>query len=1199
MFGEIFRFEFRFQLRQPIVWICTAIFVLLTFLAITTDSVTIGGSIGAVNRNAPFVVVQILSIMSLIGVFVTTAIVANVVNRDFELGTHELFFSTPLKKADYLGGRFFGALAIAFCMFIPVAASIWVGSLMPWLEPERIGSFLFEPYVFSMLVMVLPNLFVMSAIFFSAAALTRSTMYTYVCVVAFFVLYGVSQSLLGSLDNLTFASLADPFGLAAFFVETRYWTVFEKNTLTPGVMGPILVNRLLWIAIGGLILWATIGRFRLSVAARKTRKAKAHREGTSDELVTHIGSGELPDLSSPRVFGFGPELRQYFLQARIEIVSTLRSAPFIILLLIGILNIIGNSTALDQLFDVSIWPVTNAMIRVISGSFFFYTFVILVFFGGELVWKERQLKLNEVYDALPVPNWVLWASKMTALAAVILVLQVVAMLTTIGIQLAYGYTNFEIPVYVQGLIFDAGIAFILMGVLSFFFQTLGTNKYLGFLLMTIFFVSLLALPRMDYEHVLYRFAQVPSNPYSDMNGYGHFMQGMIWGYAYWSAVAVLLIVAVHLFWVRGTETAFRVRGRLAKRRFSGGAIAAICVGVLSAGAAGAWIYRNTNVINEYRTTDDRERGQAEFEKKYKKYEGLEQPRIVDVKADVDLFPYERDADIRGTYVMTNSHEEPISELHIWLNPLVKGRTITVPAAKVREADEKYGYTIYDLDTPLQPGEKMSISFDLQIRNDGFTNNRGVTDFVHNGTFFNNYDWFPYIGYQSGNELVDTNARRKYGLEPIQRMPKLGDPASLGTNYLGGQSDWLTFETTVSTSPDQIAIAPGYLQREWTENGRRYFHYKMDAPILGFWSYLSARYEVARDKWKDVNIEVYYHKPHEFNVDRMIDGVKKSLDYYTENFGPYQHKQVRIIEFPRYATFAQSFPNTIPFSESIGFIARLDEPDDIDYVFYVTAHEVAHQWWAHQVIGANMQGATVLSETLSQYSALMVMEKEYGRETMQRFLQYELESYLRGRGGELIEEMPLELVENQGYIHYRKGSLVMYALRDYMGEEALNRALSKFVSDHRFGGPPYPTSVDLLSYIRAEASPELEPLISDLFEKITLYENKATSASWSKRDDGKYVVKIDVEAGKYYATGGGKEEPTRIGDLIDIGVLGPKPDEPGKAAPILYLEKKRVDQPKMSFEVVVDSKPDRAGIDPLNKLIDRNPEDNTMKVEEGS
>ena len=179
------------------------------------------------------------------------------------------------------------------------------------------------------------------------------------------------------------------------------------------------------------------------------------------------------------------------------------------------------------------------------------------------------------------------------------------------------------------------------------------------------------------------------------------------------------------------------------------------------------------------------------------------------------------------------------------------------------------------------------------------------------------------------------------------MPSIDDAAARENHYITSESDWIDFETVVSTSPDQIALAPGYLQREWTEDGRRHFHYKMDAPILGLVAWLSADWQVARDRWNDVNIEIYHHRTHRYNVDRMIDAVKKSLDYLTGEFAPYQHRQVRIVEFPRYRGFAQSLPNTIPYSESIGFIARLDEDDDeaIDYVFYVTAHEVAHQWWA--------------------------------------------------------------------------------------------------------------------------------------------------------------------------------------------------------------------------------------------------------------
>jgi aminopeptidase N len=386
----------------------------------------------------------------------------------------------------------------------------------------------------------------------------------------------------------------------------------------------------------------------------------------------------------------------------------------------------------------------------------------------------------------------------------------------------------------------------------------------------------------------------------------------------------------------------------------------------------------------------------------------------------------------------------------------------------------------------------------------------------------------------------------------------------------------------------VALAPGYLQREWEEDGRRYFHYAMDAPILNFFSFLSARYEVVRDSWNDVAIEVYYHPGHEFNLERMTGSVKKSLDYFSREFSPYQHRQLRILEFPRYASFAQSFPNTIPYSESIGFIARVKD-DDIDYPFYVTAHEVAHQWWAHQVIGANVQGSTVLSETLAQYSALMVMEHEYGKDKMRRFLEYELDQYLQGRSVESKKELPLLRVENQPYIHYRKGSLVMYALADAIGEETVNRALARLLDEWAFQGPPYPTSRDLLAALREETPEELRPWLSDLFEHITLYENRATEAVAREAGGGQYEVTVRFEARKVHAGEQGEETEAALNDPIDIGVFD------GEGNP-LYLERHRLDGSVTEITVTVGAEPATAAIDPYHKLIDRHPDDNEVSVE---
>ena len=330
---------------------------------------------------------------------------------------------------------------------------------------------------------------------------------------------------------------------------------------------------------------------------------------------------------------------------------------------------------------------------------------------------------------------------------------------------------------------------------------------------------------------------------------------------------------------------------------------------------------------------------------------------------------------------------------------------------------------------------------------------------------------------------------------------------------------------------------------------------------------------------------------------MIEATQKSLDYFSAQFSPYQYRQFRILEFPAYASFAQSFPNTIPFSEAIGFVADLRDDKDIDYVFYVTAHEMAHQWWAHQVVGRYAQGMTVLVETLAQYSALMVLEREYGPQRMRRFLKYELDRYLSDRGGELIEELPLKLVENQGYIHYRKGSLAMYALKDAIGEAAVNRALRKIIDRYAFKGTPFPRSGELIAALRAEAGPEHQALITDLFEKITLFDLRVAEVDVEETSEGRYRVEVAVSARKFEADGSGRETESPMDVVLDIAVFGEAGDALGEddlPEPLL-LEKQRIRTGETRFEFMVDERPVRVGIDPYLKMIDKNPDDNLKRV----
>jgi len=300
-----------------------------------------------------------------------------------------------------------------------------------------------------------------------------------------------------------------------------------------------------------------------------------------------------------------------------------------------------------------------------------------------------------------------------------------------------------------------------------------------------------------------------------------------------------------------------------------------------------------------------------------------------------------------------------------------------------------------------------------------------------------------------------------------------------------------------------------------------------------------------------------------------------------------------MEFPRYREFAQSFSNMIPYSEGIGFIAHASQEDALDVPFYVTGHELAHQWWGHQVFGAYAQGSSELTESLAEYSALMHGHGEIdGPHNIRTYLKNELDRYLRGLSGEQRKEQPISRVKYEDYIWYHKGSLVMYALKDYIGEARLNAALRKYLEKVKFQEAPYTTSLEFVDAMREATPDELKYIIADLFETITLYDYRTVEATYKMTPEKKYVVRIKVSAKKLRADGLGVEKEIQIDDLVDIGVFTGE----GKNEQALFLPKRRITQPEMEFEVTVDHLTARAGIDPYNKLIDRNPEDNILPCE---
>lgn len=1198
-------FEFRSRLKLISTWVYFTVFFALamTWMAaagglLSAASVSFGS--GKVAVNSPFGIAVTTSVLGIFGTTVMAAIMGRAVQQDFEYRTQTFFFTAPIGKAQYLGGRFLGALGVVLVVFASISLGEWVATLLPGMDAQRLGPNRLAAYLLPIAYVLLPNALLIGGVFFSLAATTRKMLPVYVGSVLVLIGWLLSSQLLADLDNKLLASLVDPFGSRALDVLTEYWTIAERNTRLIPLDGVLRWNRALWLGVAALVCGLCFWRFsftaaaqeRVSKAARKAQAAAAAEAEASPPAATARTARGVAQIDTSRPIALLPHL--VWLNLR----ETIKNIYFGVLVLAGLLFMVFASMNAGSLFGTSTWPVTLQMTSIVSGGFSVFMLILIAFYGGEMVWRERENRLDQILDGTPRPTWLPMLAKLLALMAIPLLLQALLMLCGMGIQASKGYFHFEPGLYLQKLLGIDLLRYWMLCALAIAVHSVVNQKYIGHFVMIVYYVLTVFGSQLGFEHHLYKFADMPGAMYSDMNGFGHFMPRLRWFEAYWGAASLLLLVAAYLLWTRGTVSSGRERLVLARARLSASVLGLVAASSLAFVAIGGFIFYNTNMLNEYVSSHDRQQRRVDYERRYKPLALLPQPKVTEVKLDVALFPREQRIRIRGSYALVNKTAAPIDTVN--LNFLL-GDALTIHAlafgtpATLVDDNLKVGMRRYKLDRALAPGESTRLDFDLEHAPRGFTNEGSETDIVYNGSFIRNSSILPVLGYREDAELERDQDRRKFGLAPKDRMRERDDPVGLQTNVVGPDADFIRFEATVSTEPDQIAISPGYLQREWVDTGRRYFQFKMDAPILNYFAFQSARYAVRKAVWPgpngDVAIEIWYQPGHEFNLDAMVDSVKASLAYNSRNFGAYQYRQFRIIEFPRYQSFAEAFPNTIPFSEAIGFIARVrpDDPKDIDYPYYVTSHEAAHQWWGHQVVTGETQGSTMPIESFAQYSALMVMKARIGDAKMRRFLKYELERYLQGRAFEQKKELPLSRVENQQYIHYSKGSLVMYAMADYLGEATLNRALREFRDEFAFKGPPYPNSSAFLAKLRAVTPPEMQYLVDDMFDRIVLYDNRAVSASAKVLAGGRYEVSVQVSAKKAVADELGKETDVPLADFIDVGVV----DDQGNA---IAIERHKIERADNTFTLTVDRKPAKAGIDPLNKLIDRTPDDNTIAVE---
>ncbi|HEU4455565.1 MAG TPA: hypothetical protein VFR81_21050, partial [Longimicrobium sp.] len=511
-------------------------FVILGLIAFLITAM-LGGAIPDVDTgdalrwiNSPLRIANLMLTISMLAMLMTAAMAGNAVFRDFQTVSYPLFFTTPVRERTYLLGRWLGAVAASVVILLGAPLGMVAACMLPGIEPERVGPWRPEAFAVAFGVLLLPNLLLSSAIFLSAAALTRKMLANYVGGIVLFVGWAAGRMMLRAVDVGVAETLVDPFGGASLDYATRYWTITEQNVNAIPLDGAVLANRALWLAVGAGVMALCAAVFRFAHAPERQSRVPWDPAAAGVEEAAPLA---VP--AARRSFTADAHLRQLAAETRRGVREVVANFWFPVLVGLCLFLVAMTGSQIGSIYGTETYPVTYRVLEMLQGTFSLFLVIIIALYAGELVWHERELRAAGIHDSLPVPAWVPLLARFAALAAIVLVLLFVAMLCGMLIQASKGYFRFEIGLYLRGLfLHDLLLMYLPLIALAVLIQTLVNHKYVGHFVFLVWFIGqFVVYLLLGVRHNLAMYGSAPSLVYSDMNGFGHAIIGWRWFTLYW------------------------------------------------------------------------------------------------------------------------------------------------------------------------------------------------------------------------------------------------------------------------------------------------------------------------------------------------------------------------------------------------------------------------------------------------------------------------------------------------------------------------------------------------------------------------------------------------------------------------------------------------------------------------------------------
>jgi ABC-2 type transport system permease protein len=1181
MIFHLFRFECWYLLRKP----ATYAEILLFFLS--------GLFMGSLRhlpypdvfRNAPYFITYFTGLATLGTIFTITIKVAQGFLKDTETKIDSIVFAMPIRKFVYLFAPIAAVFTLTFLTVSITISGFLIGNYLPGLPTSERGPFSLLSYLWPLLVLAVPNILLCLSLTACIAWLSRNTLSVYIAGLLIYVLYLIgsifsNSPLMAGASPATPEAMAltaklDPFGLAAFFEQTRYWTVAERNSMLLELKGNFLVNRLLVLGISFAVLLFTYLKFSF----RKLKTETSKRKIATEKAV--------PGQKVYRSVAVSSDLFQYQIKSILSLVQmdlrvVVTGLPFLLLLFIwtGLLAFEITNAIDGGVRMAALYANTSLMVSKIVEILPFMGSLILLFYSNELLWKSKNVNFLALTSTNPVRDSSLYVAKFISLAMIGFGLICWSIGIGIVFQFIYDFPVIEFPVY-SILFYFVGLPFLLLIILMLFLQNLICNKFgaLGICTFVLLLVNSKLGLMLAIKHPLLRFANIIDLPFSEMNGFGNYTTAFHWQMLQEGSLALVLFLITIFLWNRNLETSFLYRIR--KLKLSSKSQFLIGFSFLITLISGGFISYQTNSGNVMLSGDELFDWRQNYEQKYKPFEKLTQPQIVAVKTKIDLFPSGGFYQVQGTYKLVNKSCKRLDTLLLYLDPNIQLTSFRLANSTPIQEDKIFRHSFYRLNKSLLPDDTLLVHFQFESSWLPFQPHNPTNAVLANGSFIRISRYFPKFGYQADNEIDNVKERAERKLPKPEPLKPVNSPEI-------DPCQFIQLDAIVSTEAGQIALGSGELISSWKTKDRTYFHYKTDKPIPFRFAFSSACYKLKKARYNGIGIEVYYDERHSQNVERLLKNAKATLAYAEANFGPYPHRTIRFAEISSFATgfAATAYPNIIYAKENQGFHADLRRSDEQDVINQLAGHELAHLWWGSAQVNPDVrEGHSLMTETLAQYTELMLYRQAHSQKKSLKLVKTHLDLYLSGRG--YAPEVSLYKAGLESpYLVYNKGMVVMYQLEQLIGEAQLNKALSLFFKNHAFPNPS-PISSDLLGCFYKVSPLAIHPKIDALFKEIITSDAKLETANLKELSNHKYEVSFSGRVQKFKTNEKGRKIKVANDPQIEVGIE----TADGQLQVGTFLIKNGT----VSGKILAAKKPTQIILDPLLKNLEISMQDNSLPL----